>query len=221
MADKGEKKPGMATGPTTPEGKERSARNATTHGVRAKNTLILPDETQEEFDRVKAGWMAEYGPHGYAEERLVEEVYLNDWFLKRAMRRLQEAEAKLLEHIDDSEEELARYEKRVDLMLRYKTTQERSFHRALGAVQAFRRDLAARTKHFFAMNAQTVELAQSVASRCHEIQQSPKWYGAATGQQKSVAEALERVRAAIVSLEEDARTAWRLMVAPLRTEERT
>ena len=48
----------------------------------------------------------------------------NDWFLRRAVRRLHEAEAA---------------EGNVELMQRYKTSAERSFYRSLGALQQLRK----------------------------------------------------------------------------------
>src|SRR5579862_3355864 len=74
--------------------KNNSRLNATKHGCCAK-TLLLPDECQEDFDRIHNGWMAEFEPEGYQEERLVEMLILNDWLLQRAQRRLWEAEAAL------------------------------------------------------------------------------------------------------------------------------
>lgn len=111
-------------GPHTEDGKKNSSRNSTKHGCRAK-TRILPDERQEDYDKVAYGWKAEYEPEGYMEERLVELLIENDWMLRRVMRRLKETE----EGTHD-----------FDLMLRYKTTAERSFYRSLNAVQQLRKD---------------------------------------------------------------------------------
>ncbi|MBV8551455.1 MAG: hypothetical protein JOY54_09150 [Acidobacteriaceae bacterium] len=202
MARQPEKKPRIATGPTTKEGKGKSARNSITHGVRAKGTLILADESQEDFDRVKQGWLDEYRPSTYAQERLVEEVYLNDWFLKRAARRLHEAEAALMEHADAGWDELTEYQKRVELMLRYKTTQERSFHRALSAVQAFRKDLWARTKEEFDLKAKIAKVRAETARKCATIAELRRQAGTPPGLEPSAERALQRVADAIASLEE-------------------
>ena len=112
-------------GPKTGTGKANSSRNSITNGCQARKTRILPDERQEDYDRIDQGWKAEYEPEGYMEERLVEILIENDWFLRRTMRRLDEAEAN---------------DGNVELMLRYKTTAERAFYRSLNAVQQLRKD---------------------------------------------------------------------------------
>ncbi|HZQ55473.1 MAG TPA: hypothetical protein VFB14_24960 [Bryobacteraceae bacterium] len=43
--------------------KNNSHLNAIKHGCCAK-TLLLPDECQEDFDRIHRGWMAEFEPEG-------------------------------------------------------------------------------------------------------------------------------------------------------------
>ncbi len=131
---------GCGRGPKSAEGKKNSSKNATTHGVLSKR-LILPGESQEQFDDVWNGWWTEYEPEGYAEERLVTLLIHNDWFLQRAMRALAEAEAQLfgkegLEPADWTDAQRAH----LQVMQRYKTTAERSFYRSLAAVQGLRRD---------------------------------------------------------------------------------
>jgi hypothetical protein len=111
-------------GPHSEGGKRNSSRNSTKHGCRAK-TRILVDERQEDYDEIARGWTAEYEPEGYMEERLVEILIENDWLLRRVMRRLEETEQGTHDF---------------DLMLRYKTTAERSFYRSLNAVQQLRKD---------------------------------------------------------------------------------
>lgn len=113
-------------GPNTPEGKKNSSRNSTTHGCRSKTVVILKDEHQEDYDQMQYEWNEEFGPETYMERRLVEILVDNDWFLRRAVRRLHEAEAG---------------DGNVELMQRYKTSAERSFYRSLNAVQQLRKDL--------------------------------------------------------------------------------
>ncbi len=131
---------GAGGGPKSAEGKKNSSKNATTHGVLSKK-LILPGESQEQFDEVWNGWWEEYEPEGYAEERLVTLLIHNDWFLQRAMRALAQAEAALfgqedLEPADWTEAQRSH----LQVMQRYKTTAERAFYRSLAAVQGLRRD---------------------------------------------------------------------------------
>ena len=58
------------TGPITPEGKARSSQNATTHGATSQQ-LILPGESQQDFDNLLANLTKEYQPstdqsHGWS-----------------------------------------------------------------------------------------------------------------------------------------------------------
>ena len=119
-------------GPKTPQGKSNSSRNSTTHGCRAKTVVILADEQQEDYDQMARNWKEEFGPETYMETRLVGILIDNDWFLRRAMRRLHEAEAG---------------DGKIELMQRYKTSAERSFYRSLNALQQLRKDLMRQEKH--------------------------------------------------------------------------
>lgn len=123
-----------ATGPTTPEGKARSSRNAVKHGGRSQ-IKILPEESEEDYRRVQHGWTEEFGPEGYAEERLVENLIWNDWLLKRTQRLVMAAENQAGAR-GWAEEEFHQLE----LKLRYKTTAERSFYRAWEALRGLRKD---------------------------------------------------------------------------------
>lgn len=111
-------------GPNTEDGKRNSSRNSTKHGCRAKTVVILDGESQEDYDRMKYEWKEEFGPETYMEKRLVEILVDNDWFLRRAVRRLHEAEAE---------------EGNVELMQRYKNSAEHAFYRSLNALQQLRK----------------------------------------------------------------------------------
>jgi hypothetical protein len=92
----------------------------------AESVIILPDETQEEYDVVRRKWLGEFEPDGYLEERLVEILIENDWSLKRAVRRLNPAEA-AAENVAPKQRE--------------KYAAERAFYRSLNAVHQLRKDL--------------------------------------------------------------------------------
>ncbi|HEU5231571.1 MAG TPA: hypothetical protein VFU50_01835 [Terriglobales bacterium] len=130
-------------GPNTADGKKNSSRNSTTHGCRAKTVVILDGECQEDYDQMKSEWNEEFGPESYMEERLVEILVDNDWFLRRAMRRLHEAEAG---------------DGNVDLMQRYKTSAERSFYRSLNALQGLR-------KHYMIIDRERDRLKKDLETR--------------------------------------------------------
>jgi hypothetical protein len=127
----------------------KSRLNATKHGCCAK-TAVLPNESQEDFNRVWSGWMAEFEPEGHQEVRLVEILILNDWHLQRAQRRLWEAEAALCagpeEPLQGDDLELweAQMQHNLDLKQRYKTSCERAFYRAWSVLHGLRKDMERR-----------------------------------------------------------------------------
>ena len=101
-------------------------------------TVIIGEERQEDFDRLAAGWRADFDYEGQAAESLLERVILEDWFLRRAVGVYMDAEAELAEvhPLDRTEEQHAQ----MQLYLRYKTTAERSFYRAYYALRGLRKD---------------------------------------------------------------------------------
>jgi len=74
-----------STGPKTPEGKAKSAQNATTHGLTASHDVIK-GESQEEFDAHKKGFLDALKPTDAVEEFLADRVVSLSWRLKRAER---------------------------------------------------------------------------------------------------------------------------------------
>lgn len=65
-------------GPITPEGKHRSSRNASTHGLLAR-TVLLEGESNSRFQSLLAGLLAEYQPRTPTEFGLVESMAINRW----------------------------------------------------------------------------------------------------------------------------------------------
>ena len=92
----------------------------------------MAGEQQEDYDQMAREWNKEFEPETYMERRLVGILIDNDWFLRRAVRRLHEAEAE---------------NGKIELMQRYKTSAERSFYRSLNALQQLRRDLMRQDRH--------------------------------------------------------------------------
>ena len=81
---------GSRRGPSTPEGKARSAQNALRHGLRARTFGILPGENQEEWARHLEELRAGYGPLDDTEVKLVEAIAAAMWHEIRADRTLAE-----------------------------------------------------------------------------------------------------------------------------------
>lgn len=75
-------------GPTTPEGKARSAKNAITHGLRAAS-VVVPGESAEEWIAHRDGVVAALSPANALEASLVERIAEISW----RMRRVAPAEA--------------------------------------------------------------------------------------------------------------------------------
>ncbi len=72
----------------SPEGKANSSQNAVKHGLRSQRHTILADETREDYEETRLGWLKKYTPDDYHEARLVDQLILNDWLLQRANRRI-------------------------------------------------------------------------------------------------------------------------------------
>ncbi len=112
----------------TPEGKANSSKNALKHGMRAQSVLILPGETQEEYDKVVSGWNEYWEPADYQEEKLVETLIRNDWMHRRAQRWHLAAEAGAVgEDGLGPMDWTAEQRHNMELTQRYKTSAERAF----------------------------------------------------------------------------------------------
>jgi hypothetical protein len=72
----------LSNGPVTPEGKARSSRNATKHGMNSKD-VVLPGESQEEFDALLGSYVQHHLPAGDIERSLVFEMAAARWRLRR------------------------------------------------------------------------------------------------------------------------------------------
>jgi hypothetical protein len=72
-----------STGPTTPEGKERSCRNALRHGLTAE-TVIATLEDAEDYQAFEAAVIADYDAESAVERELVLRLASVLWRLRRA-----------------------------------------------------------------------------------------------------------------------------------------
>jgi hypothetical protein len=113
-----EYKPGKSTGPTSPEGKSNSSRNAMKHGFRAARFLILPSECPEDFEAMRRQWMDRYKPKDDFECELVERAVEKRWVLRRSDGRLVEADPEVKDGIEDSSKWEEAQNKRFHLMQR-------------------------------------------------------------------------------------------------------
>jgi hypothetical protein len=116
-----------STGPVTPTGKLASSRNSLKHGL-ASGTLIIPGEDPAAFESLLETLLAEHQPANATEEILVHEMAQSFWLAQRALRLQNECFTR--EGLN---------EKRLALFLRYHTTHQRAFHKALNALLKLKR----------------------------------------------------------------------------------
>jgi hypothetical protein len=119
-----------STGPRTPAGKLASSGNSLKHGLAAPR-LIIPGEDPSAFQALLADLLAEHQPASPTEELLVQEIAQSWWLTQRALRF--QNECFTAESVD---------QKRLALFLRYQTTHERAFHKALSTLIRLKKDRA-------------------------------------------------------------------------------
>ncbi len=74
-----------STGPTTPEGKSASSKNATRHGLTAA-FQVLPHENRDHFNELEAGYRSEFNPQTPHEEFMLGQMLQARWKLDRVQR---------------------------------------------------------------------------------------------------------------------------------------
>jgi hypothetical protein len=132
------KKPKRATGPRTAKGKAISSKNSTKHGC-CSNKLILPGESQEEYDQLLRGWLDDYEPSTHEAMCLVREACAGQWFLIRNRGRYNEAEQRLCEEQPDALDWTDEQHQLIERFRRYMTQAERQFNRAFSMLEQLRR----------------------------------------------------------------------------------
>ncbi len=111
-----------STGPRSVIGKLASSRNSLQHGL-ASGQIIIPGEDPSQFEALLNDLLAEHQPSTTTEELLIREMAQSYWLTQRALRLQNECFNQ--DGID---------EKRLSLFLRYQTTHERAFHKALNTL---------------------------------------------------------------------------------------
>ena len=112
-----------STGPTTPEGKAKSAMNRLTHGF-ASAQSIIPGESHEAFIALLDELLIEHQPASPTEEILVEKMAQTQWLTQRALNLQGEA------FLEQALKQESGVPKHLGLLIRYYTTADRAFHRA-------------------------------------------------------------------------------------------
>jgi hypothetical protein len=112
----------LSTGPKSEAGKTAAALNNTRHGL-AGAFRVLPTESQSDFDELLAILRDEHQPATFTETTLVEAMAQHHWLRKRALHLEPSCYDPATGQIVD--------QKQLALLLRYQTTHERAFHKAL------------------------------------------------------------------------------------------
>ncbi len=115
-----------STGPKSPEGKLASSGNSLKHGL-ASGKVIIPGEDPDAFETLLRDLLDEYRPSSPTEELLVNEMAQSYWLAQRALRFQNECFSE--NGVD---------EKRLALFLRYQTTHDHAFHKALSTLLRLR-----------------------------------------------------------------------------------
>jgi hypothetical protein len=113
--------PSASTGPTSEPGKAISSRNAVKHNLCSRK---LSGSDLEELNQIRAKLDEEWGPETETERTILAQMALNQWRMDRALS----LELSVFDQPDLDPAAVA-------LALRYRTTAERSFYKALSELQ--------------------------------------------------------------------------------------
>ena len=123
----------LSTGPTSPEGVQASSRNNFSHGLAPKHHEVftfLHDEDPNKFRELVLNLIKEHAPQGETQKILVRRMAESEWLRARAVR----LQTDCFTQSDNLNE------KRLSLFIRYETTHERAFYRALKELQTLRKE---------------------------------------------------------------------------------
>ena len=126
----------LSTGPTSPEGREKSSQNRITHGL-AGTFRLLGWEDPDQFQDLAKSFYNEHQPNSDSERRLVDSMVQHFWLMQRALT-LQD---QLMTHPELDH-------KTFGLYLRYQTTNERAYYRAKRELATQRKDQARQQNGF-------------------------------------------------------------------------
>src|SRR5690348_6799521 len=121
----------LSCGPKSEAGKAAAARNNFRHGLTtASEFWVLPCESQTDYLKLLAQFQQEHQPETPTEEALVQAMAEHHWLRHRAMRLEEACFDYTTGQIID--------ERKLALYLRYQTTHERAFHKALNDLLTLR-----------------------------------------------------------------------------------
>jgi hypothetical protein len=119
----------LSTGPKSPEGKAVSSKNGFSHGLTAR--FVVQDwEDMDKFRELRDRLWAELRPETTVEQELVHAMIEHRWLVMRAVN--------LQDYCFNMKTPLCTEEKLLALYLRYQTTPERAFYKAMHELQKLR-----------------------------------------------------------------------------------
>jgi hypothetical protein len=118
--------------PQPPREPKSTSRNSLKHGL-ASAQLIIPGEDPAAFEALITALLDEHQPANATEDLLVQQIAQSYWLTQRAIRFQNQCFS--AGDVD---------EKRLSLFLRYQTTHERAFHKALNTLIKLKKDRAPR-----------------------------------------------------------------------------
>ncbi len=132
-----------STGPKTPQGRAAIAQNNFRHGFTGA-FRILPGEKQAEFDMLLLSFRNQHQPSTEFEGTLVEKMAQHFWLAQRALSLQDTCNRATVESSDNSTGSAApvlykNAQNQLALYLRYQTTHDRAFHRALNQLLNLRK----------------------------------------------------------------------------------
>jgi len=149
-----------STGPTSEEGKQASSQNRTTHGLCHNHTCfyLLAGEDPEKYAELFTSLKEEHQPQTETERILVRHLAQHEWLRTRALRLQQMCFDANLQVKDN---------RQFALFLRYQTTHERAFYKALNELQNIR---AQRANEQIGFESQKLEqAAEKRAAEAHNL----------------------------------------------------
>jgi hypothetical protein len=132
--------PARFGGPRTPEGKAISSRNSLKHGL-ASGQILINGEDPAAYQALLAGLLAEHRPATPTEHMLVGEMAQSYWLMQRAIRL--QNDCFLAPEVDTA---------RLALFLRYRTTYERAFYKALNTLSKLKKESTKQPEEFVSQN---------------------------------------------------------------------
>ncbi len=113
--------------------------NALKHGCCSVSTLLLPNESEDQFKSLESVWVKLFNPKDEGERKLVAEVVNADWFYQRATRAHTAVEAGLYESNPDPSTWTEEQERKLARHMRYKTAASNLVDKKRKAVEDHRK----------------------------------------------------------------------------------